>query len=53
MEEAKDEETIAGEYLVGSNFSQILRTLAGPFDKAEGRVCNGRRFFVLENGRFR
>ena len=33
-------------------FSQILRTLAEPFDKAEGRVRGGRRFFASENGRF-
>ncbi|CZR57833.1 uncharacterized protein PAC_07722 [Phialocephala subalpina] len=33
-------------------FSQILGTLAGAFDKAEGRVRDARRFFVSENGRF-
>jgi len=33
-------------------FSQILKTLAGQFDMAEGRVRDGRRFFVSENRRF-
>jgi hypothetical protein len=33
-------------------FFQLLKTLADPFDKAEGRVRDGRRFFVSENGRF-
>lgn len=33
-------------------FSQILRTLAEPFNKAEGRVRYRRRFFISENGRF-
>jgi hypothetical protein len=33
-------------------FSQLLKTLADPFDKAEGRVRGGRRFFVSKNGRF-
>lgn len=33
-------------------FAQILKTLADPFDKAEGRVRDARCFFVSENGRF-
>ncbi|KAH9989491.1 heterokaryon incompatibility protein-domain-containing protein [Xylariaceae sp. FL0662B] len=33
-------------------FSEVLKTLANPFDKAEGRVRGGRRFFVSANGRF-
>jgi hypothetical protein len=33
-----------------ANFSQILRTLAGPFHKAEGRFRYARRFFVSEKG---
>ena len=33
-------------------FSQLLKTLADPFGKAEGRVRGERRFFVSENGRF-
>jgi len=33
-------------------FSKILETLAAPFDVAEGRVRDARRFFVSENGKF-
>jgi len=33
-------------------FSNILTTLAKPFEEAEGRVCNARRFFVSNDGRF-
>ncbi|KAK5655756.1 hypothetical protein OQA88_5293 [Cercophora sp. LCS_1] len=33
-------------------FSQTLAVLADPFDKAEGRVRDARRFFVSKNGKF-
>lgn len=39
-------------FLQEAIFSKILATLAEPFDKAEGRVRDSRRFFVSENGRF-
>jgi hypothetical protein len=39
-------------FLQEAIFAGILRTLAEPFDKAEGRVRDSRRFFVSENGRF-
>jgi hypothetical protein len=32
--------------------SQTLAVLADPFDKAEGRVRDARRFFVSKNGKF-
>ncbi|KAH8587764.1 heterokaryon incompatibility protein-domain-containing protein [Bisporella sp. PMI_857] len=39
-------------FLQEAIFSEALRKLAGPFDKAESRVRHGRHFFVSENGRF-
>jgi len=33
-------------------FSEILRSLAEPFEAAEGRVRHSRHFFVSKNGRF-
>ncbi|KAK1753958.1 heterokaryon incompatibility protein-domain-containing protein [Echria macrotheca] len=35
-----------------AGFYQILAAFADPFDKAEGRVRDARRFFVSQNGKF-